>query len=182
MDIKCPSHGDLHFKGEKVKGTSYKDCPFGMCYDHGRVRLPQLRPLPPLLEELVSDEGAQSKHFCTIARAYNSTFQLASTCASTRGEVEGHMKHLWILGRIYHSMGPLQPDAGCPPQFSQLYIYDVEHEIDNYGRVIGDNLYVGLLARVQIVLHESNAFVRSFRAIASHANCSNMQILLHASG
>jgi hypothetical protein len=134
-----------------------------------------------MLASLVSGEGDQSKHFLRYARAYNCALQLASTGVDSSREEDGFIKHLRIQGKIYHCIGPLHPDVGCPPQFAQLYIHDTEHEIDNRGRVMTNRIDKGILGQLQNEMHEHNAYVRSFRAIASHMDCEVRNIILRAS-
>src|SRR5450759_4355957 len=144
------------------------------------VKLPHLKPLPPLLTSLTSGVGCECNHFLDNSWGYNCALQLASSGIHTN-EVHGHVKHLRIQGGIYHLIGALNPDEGRPPQFAQLYIYDNEHELQNRGNVMGAGLDIAMMSRLQTMLHEHNAYVISFRTVASLANGPNLCIVLKAS-
>ena len=36
-----------------------------------------------------------------------------------------------VSGQMYHCMGNVEPYPGQAPEFSQLYVYDQQHELDN---------------------------------------------------
>ena len=36
-----------------------------------------------------------------------------------------------INGQVYHVLSQMQPESGRKPNFSQIYIYDQENELDN---------------------------------------------------
>lgn len=111
-------------------------------------------------------------------------FQLASTGIKVRQVNQGGrggISLLRIQGGVYHSIGPLNPSEGCPPEFAQMYIYDTENELENRQRVMSDKIDAGTMTRLQSMIHEVNPYVRQFQTLASHASSSEMRIVLKAS-
>lgn len=74
----CGHCNALHWPLEKTSGT-LANPGFGMCCNHGKVRLPPLQPTPPFLQQLLTANTPAAKHFRANIRVYNSMFQMAST-------------------------------------------------------------------------------------------------------
>ena len=84
-------------------------------------------------EELLTGNTPRDKKFCENIRAYNSSLAFASLCLTGQ---EFRFKNpgpycYRINGQLYHAISEMQPEQGKPPAFSQIYIYDQEHELDN---------------------------------------------------
>ena len=66
-------------------------------------------------------------------QAYNSSSAFASMYLTGK-EYNFHTNGPYcyrINGQVYHLISQLQPENGKPPGFSQVYIYDKEHELDH---------------------------------------------------
>ena len=70
---------------------------------------------------------------------------------------------------------------GQPAHFSQLYIYDTDHEADNRMGIMGKGLKHAIVVSLQAMLHQNNDFVQLFeRAAAQGAKLPNLQIVISA--
>ena len=100
--------------------------------------------------------------------------QLASSGVETDDGVAGPRGagSFSIHGACYHSIGPLQPGAGRPPQFSQLYIHDAAHELKNRMRTFGTHagLRSEIVQQLQAMVHQINHWVRVSKATAEGAD------------
>ena len=74
----CSLCNALHWPSEQTSGTSAEPG-FGMCCNHGKVKLPPLQPTPPFLQQLLTTNTPAAKHFRANIRVYNSIFQMPST-------------------------------------------------------------------------------------------------------
>ena len=88
-------------------------------------------------------ETSQAKAFRLKIRAYNSKLSLASR------NING--KIFWYICvqnlHFYVSSLNVLPDSGQEPKFSQIYIYDREHQIDPRSKkpkTIENNLFVSV--------------------------------------
>ncbi|GFT54617.1 uncharacterized protein NPIL_359641, partial [Nephila pilipes] len=68
MTVVCPYCKALKFRGETK----------GMCCAAGKIKLPQFREPPEPLKTLLAGYTAESKHFLSNIRKYNSCFQMTS--------------------------------------------------------------------------------------------------------
>ncbi|GFS88023.1 uncharacterized protein NPIL_508071, partial [Nephila pilipes] len=68
MTVVCLYYKALKFSGETK----------GMCCAAGKIKLPQLREPPEPLKTLFAGYTAESKHFLSNIRKYNSCFQMTS--------------------------------------------------------------------------------------------------------
>ncbi|GMY29552.1 hypothetical protein FCV25MIE_24794 [Fagus crenata] len=78
---------------------------------------------------------------------------------------------------IYHQIGSLLPHTNARPRFLQLYIYDIEHEIEN--RILeSESLHRDIVERIQIILDEQNPFVRTFRQLARRPDLYQCKLII----
>lgn len=87
-----------------------------------------------MLDALLDYQGSrQATKFRENIRVYNSIF--AFTSIGAKVDVTINKKFgpyiFRISGQNHHIMGSLLPLNGQQPKFAQLYIYDVENEVDN---------------------------------------------------
>ena len=117
------SRWQLHnFECKKIQETPYSQ----------NIKLPPLKNPPDLLKNLLTGNTHRDKHFRDNIRAYNSSLAFASLCLTGQ---EFTFKHpgpycYRINGQLYHVLSQMQPEHGQQPTFSQIYIYDCEHELD----------------------------------------------------
>ncbi|GFU26256.1 uncharacterized protein NPIL_266621 [Nephila pilipes] len=93
MTLVCPYCKALKFSGETK----------GMCCGAGKIKLPQLREPPEPLKTLLAGYTAESKHFLSNIRKYNSCFQMTAFGAEV---ITTHfMPTFKVKGQIYHKFG-----------------------------------------------------------------------------
>ena len=135
---------------------------FGDCCGRGKVAVPLLVPVPPLLTRLYSDDTAQANEFRSHIRRYNKAFAFTSTGGSFRldGTVfDGRGPPCYkIQGDLYHRLGPVFPEHGCIPTYSQLYIWD-DAEALEYRRNRNPENDRDTMASLQDMFLEYNPFV-----------------------
>eukprot|EP00980_Cylindrotheca_fusiformis_P015656 scaffold4510_cov103-Cylindrotheca_fusiformis.AAC.2 len=73
----------------------------------------------------------QNRDFRKRIRAYNCTFQIATTGSTLRKTdpnsfyaADDFPFHIRLHGMMYHSIPPMIPQQGAQPRFAQLYIID----------------------------------------------------------
>jgi hypothetical protein len=111
MEMVCS-----HCQAKKFKSESP-----GICCKHGKVKLCQLQPPPQELLTYTSGDMAESKHFLSNIRKYNTCFQMTSFGATSVVEQPGFLSTFTVRGQIYHEMGSLLSLPDQPPKFLQLY-------------------------------------------------------------
>ncbi|GFT42212.1 uncharacterized protein NPIL_502451 [Nephila pilipes] len=93
MTVVCLYCKALKFSGETK----------GMCCAAGKIKLPQLREPPEPLKTLLVGYTAESKHFLSNIKKYNSCFQMTSFGAEV---ITTHsMPTFKVKGQIYHKVG-----------------------------------------------------------------------------
>lgn len=97
MTEVCPYCKALKFKGETK----------GLCCANGKIKLPQLEEQPEPLKFLLAGYTAESKHFLSDIRKYNSCFQMTSFGAEII--TAQFMPTFKVKGQIYHKVGSLLP-------------------------------------------------------------------------
>ncbi|XP_057248900.1 uncharacterized protein LOC125494758 [Beta vulgaris subsp. vulgaris] len=99
---------------------------------------------------------------------------------STQGRGPYNFK---IGGQNHHLIGSLLPNEGSRPKFSQLYIYDTEHEIANrkaaYSSRNPENFEDPLIAQLQDMIDEHNPLAKNFRMARDRFisdSCQNVRL------
>ena len=153
------------FKDEKHVGKlSQSDTvTFSACCANGNVKLPPLKDPPDLLKNLLTGNTQRHKQFCDNIRAYNSSLAFASLCLTGQ---EFKFKNpgpycYRINGQLYHALSQMQPEHGKPPAFSQIYIYDHEHELD-YCMKPFTGLDASLLLDLQQMIKDVNPYAYKY--------------------
>ncbi|KAL6533019.1 hypothetical protein OROMI_027131 [Orobanche minor] len=107
-------------------------------------------------------------------RAYNSMFSFTSMGGKVDTSInKGNAPYVFKLkGTNYHRIGSLLPTSGNSPKFSQLYIYDTEHEVENRINVMSNrskpsrnSLDVSIINDLKNMLDDNNSLVKSFRMV-----------------
>ena len=62
---------------------------------------------------------------------------------------------------MYHALSQMQPEQGKPPAFSQIYIYDQEHELDNCMKPFS-GLDASLLLDLQQMIKSVNPYAHTY--------------------
>ena len=133
MAATCAKCNAAMFTGETTKYIH--DGPntiqvFSLCCSYGSIELPPLHDPPDILKGLLTGTTASDRTFRDNIRGYNSSLAFASLHITgsqfkfpPRGQYCFH-----ISGQIYHLLSQIDPLPGNNPTFSQIYIYDHEHE------------------------------------------------------
>ncbi|GFT86606.1 uncharacterized protein TNCV_5138521 [Trichonephila clavipes] len=131
-----------------------------MCCVGGKIKLPHLEAPPEPLKTLLAGSTAESKHFLSNIRKYNTCFQMTSFGAEI--VTAQFMQTFKIKGQIYHKAGSLLPFKDSDHKFLQMYfIGDDKDEIDaHYG--IHTSLRRSIISQLQELLHERNNLVQLF--------------------
>lgn len=162
----CPYCHALHWAAESVGEDEYADC----CR-HGKVNLPFVVRLPPVLYNLYNDNNTHAKKFRRHIRYYNKAFAFTSTGGSHRldGSVlDGHGPPCYkIQGELFHRLGPISPDNddnnGPPtPSYSQLYIWDNAEALELRQRR-NPSTDPDIMSTLQNMLLGCNPFVRVYQ-------------------
>ena len=168
MDI-CSACGALMFKDETHVGKlSQSDTiTFSVCCGNGNIKLPPLKDPPDLLKNLLTGNIQRHKQFCDNIRAYNSSLASASLCLTGQ---EFKFKNpgpycYRINGQLYHALSQMKPEHGIPPSFSQIYIYDHEHELD-YRMKPFTGLDASLLLELQQMIKNVNPYAHKYLQVA----------------
>ncbi|CAN1306092.1 ATP-dependent DNA helicase PIF1 [Linum perenne] len=170
--LECQWCGALFWEAEKLARVPKKARPiFTLCCQRGRVRIPLLQATPPYLDSLLSvNGGRQTRHFREHARSYNAAFSFTSFGARLDPRLVNRRGpySLVLCGENYHLMGSLLPQPGQQPQYSQLYVFDPNSELQNrLANFSGPNraLEPSIMSNLQTMLDENNTLVQSFRMI-----------------
>ncbi|CAN6832529.1 unnamed protein product [Brassica oleracea] len=127
---ECPYCRALVWEQEKKGSRGSNRTPlFSICCQQGRVKLPP-EPHPP---HSLASLRSSSAHFQHNIRTYNSILAFTSMGAKLDSKVmhKAGPFTLRIHGQNAHKIGSLVPQAGKPPKFSQLYIFDTANEVKN---------------------------------------------------
>ncbi|TDL14451.1 hypothetical protein BD410DRAFT_702923, partial [Rickenella mellea] len=132
MDIVCHHCGALHWAQEAIKNSTAQLPCFGMCCNHGQVRLPPAVDPPYALQQLLSGETPQSQEFRENIRQYNAALAFTSLGVAIDESINnGRGPYVfWIHGELCHRIGSLLPAEGRSPAYAQLYIYDPRAVLD----------------------------------------------------
>ena len=80
MCHKCSCCNAKHFMHERHIGSTVTGtATFSQCCRHGKIKLPALRPTPPVLSALLCKRRAEGVQFLQQIRSYNGAFQMASS-------------------------------------------------------------------------------------------------------
>jgi hypothetical protein len=126
MDIECHECGALHWMAERISTSSKRSPKFGMCCNHGRVKLQALPEPPQPLRSFLMDGDIQAREFRENIRLYNSALSFTSLGVKPDTTLNngGGPYVFRVHGVLYHLSGSLLPPRGMPPAYAQLYIHD----------------------------------------------------------
>ncbi|XP_028779075.1 uncharacterized protein LOC114735542 [Neltuma alba] len=170
---ECQFCGALLWIGERLKRCSSSEYPlFSTCCCHGKVVVPYLQTPPEQFRQLFfQKEHPKSKNFLANIRAYNNMFCFTSMGGKIDHSLNsrGGGPYSFIMsGQNYHLLGSLLPPEGCPPVYSQLYIYDTDNEIRNRMAAIRHHpdksgVDEAIAMDIKDCLDQHNALVKKYR-------------------
>jgi hypothetical protein len=187
MTYQCSACKALMFKEETHHGQMPNNATFSLCCSYGTVRLAPVHPPPDTLKQLFSSSDTNSKHFRQNIRLYNSALALSSIGVDFGSVFNFQTTGPWIYkvnGQMYHSLGPILPASNQKPTFSQLYVYDTEHELDN-RHARNTSMDKECLHNLQQLMHEHNPYVHQYKQasqIIQQEPSQNVQLVLKATG
>ncbi len=151
MNYVCPYCKALKFIGE---------CK-GMCCAAGKIKLSQLIEPPEPLKTLLAGYTADSIHFLSNIRKYNSCFQMTSFGAEII--TFPFMPTFKVKGQIYHKSGSLLPLPDGQHKFLQMYFIGDGNDELNARCSISTGIKRSIVSQLQDLLHERNNLVRLFK-------------------
>ncbi|CAG8626617.1 705_t:CDS:2, partial [Scutellospora calospora] len=163
MIYECSKCKAKMWLDEKKENSSAKSLSFTTCCAEGKVLLPPLQELLPLLDLLLTETDQRACLFQQNIRIYNSALAFTSIDANidhSVTETQG-IYTFRIHGEVYHSIGALLPNSDIYPQFAQIYIYDTNNKLQNRMNIIPD-LDHTILAELQQMLHDANPYAKIF--------------------
>jgi hypothetical protein len=162
MNIRCSNCSAFHWAGEYVRTIRGKS--FGMCCNHGKVRVPVAPDPPPLLRQLLDGTHADSRHFREHIRQYNAALAFTSLGVRVDGTVNsGRGPYVFrIGGELCHLIGSLLPTQSAQPTYAQLYIYDPRTALDTRMQR-NSELNPNTMAALQDMLRERHCYAPIFR-------------------
>ena len=165
MDVSCRSCNARHWLNEKIASSPQHTPIFESCCKKGDVVLPPLSMPPEVLQSLMSEDTAEARHFRTNIRKYNSALAFTSlkyTPDERTAQLGPGFQCFQIHGVLYHMQGPLQPQVGQQPQYSQLFLYDPQYaaSIRHQAR---PELMQSTLEQLPVMLHEINPFISIYK-------------------
>nr|KAJ0188794.1 hypothetical protein LSAT_V11C900457270 [Lactuca sativa] len=148
---------------------------YSHCCQDGGVVLPYPSAFAPQFVALY-----QNLNFMKDIMAYNSMFSMSSFGANV-DEVVNHDRGPYVFkisGQISHRIGSLSPDPIKGPRFLQLYLFDLEHEVQNRLRAIDGprkrDLDSDIVQFLVTFLGANNEYVRTFKTAKLMADESNL--------
>ena len=135
----------------------------GFCCQNGNVSLPKIKEFPQELKELYTD-----KNFLNNIRSYNNSLALASIGCDEK-ILPGFNPTFKIQGKVFHTIGSLNPENGQTPKFAQLYFYDTDNEIQNRLQH-NPHLKPDVLEKLQKCLKSVNPYVKSLEYASTLSN------------
>ena len=162
FDHQCPSCCAFHWIAERKSSLTLSAPSFSSCCKAGDVLLPFLQDLPPALQLLYDGCHREAVEFRQHIHSYNKALAFTYTggrnhlvASSYNGRGPPHYK---IHGEIFHRLGPIEPEEGVDPVFSQLYIYD-HNEALHYRQHANPERSVDTLNCLQSLLERCHPLV-----------------------
>lgn len=181
MNRLCTHCNAFYFYLERESSTNQ----YKKCCDGGRVRIAQLEPPPPPLNELYNRRHEYSQIFFNEIRALNSVFSFTSIGCNlderyANATAGGYTFR--IHGSVYHRIGSLLPADGQPARFAQIFFYNTAEQVSRRHQIFS-HIPQQLLVILTQCFHENNHFVQQFQHIGPEVlqrNAINMRMVIQA--
>ncbi len=183
MNATCSACNAWMFDKEKHN----KFDKYSLCCNYGKVRIPHIKQPPLELQNLFTEPDTQAKEFRKNIRQYNSSLALASVGIDLGNTFKFDNRGPWaykISGQLYHSLGNLLPNDNSSPKFSQIYVYDTDHELENRSKIFQD-INKKTLETLQTIMHNENPYVHEYVQAADVIKenpTESIKLVLKASG
>ena len=130
---------------------------FSMCCAKGKVSLPDIQPVPAIID-MLTGASRQSAKFRQDIRRYNSALAFTSCGVNRDRRYADSTRGVYtfrIQGAVHHFQGSLFPEEGQAARFCQIYIYDDAEQLDRRMGIFRDPLHPQLLRNIQQVIAEN---------------------------
>ncbi len=131
-----------------------------MCCLQGQIKLPNLRPAPGILRNLLCGISLMSDTFMKNIQQYKAALACTSvavkvdeTVTNSSGPYSFH-----ISGELHHRMGSLLPGENQQMSYAQLYIHDPMEALGMCNHR-NPNLKPEIMSALQGLLHNVNPYV-----------------------
>ena len=151
MTEVCPYCKALKFTGETK----------GMCCAVRKMKLPHIEEPPEPLKTLLVGYTAESKHFLSNIRKYNSCFQMTLFAAEII--TTQLMPTFKVKGQIYHKVGSLLPFPDNQHKFLQMYLIGDNNNELNACCGISTGIKRSNIAQLQDLLYTKNNLLHLFK-------------------
>jgi hypothetical protein len=141
---------------------------FSLCCSYGKYKLEPEPEFPVLLQGLFTSNDAESREFRKNIHDYNNALSFTSRGFSGKPFVFHNNTGppiFKVSGQMYHTMGNVLPSEGNCPQFSQMYVYDKDYELENRLKNV-PGLNQDTLQKLQNMIHEHNEFGKAYQSAA----------------
>ncbi|KAK8948722.1 hypothetical protein KSP39_PZI005379 [Platanthera zijinensis] len=150
-----------------------------LCCSRGRVDVNHIPESTELLN-LFIEQSTTAHTFRQHIRAYNHIFSFTSLGVTLSERIPTANRGVYTFrahDTMYHQISSLLHAPGSRPRYLQMFIYYIEHELNNR---LSENsgLNAGLIERITDILNTINPFVQIFKQLASHPNIQQCMLLI----
>ncbi|KAK7391490.1 hypothetical protein VNO78_19906 [Psophocarpus tetragonolobus] len=149
------------------------------CCSSGKVSFSNVSA-PIKLLKIFSNASSEGRHFRQHIRSYNHVLSFTSLGVHIDENMIATGRGIYSFlaqGAIYHNIRGFYPNDSCRPCFLQLYIYDIEHELQN-RMLENPQLHQTLVYKLQQIFHRYNPFVHVFRQLALRKDVDECSLLI----
>jgi hypothetical protein len=148
LDLGAPSFSCTHcgalfwYEEHLRRGRNNQNPKYNVCCRGGRILLPCYEEPPqPLLSFLTTQARPLPHHFFDHVRQHNSMFAMTPMGVKAIDSInDDHGPYVFkISGQVCHRIGSLIPTHGARPEYAQLYLFDIEHEVSNRINVVSSS-------------------------------------------
>ena len=167
MNVQCTHCNALHWLDERLSGSTKANPKFGMCCTSGKIKLNELDPPPPEIQQLLSRQDPIAKKFREHIRNYNNALAMTSLGCKVDERINragGGPYVFKVHGKLSHKSGSLLPIEGEQPKYAQLYIYDGGEAL-NYrmGHAANHNLDRTVMQVLQDTLYRHHPGIEMYK-------------------
>ncbi len=171
MTQTCPYCAAKKWKGETP----------GLCCSGGKVKLPELPELPEILQDLLTNDSCDGKHFRSHIFKYNSAFQMTSFGTDNNLTDRGFFTTFRVQGQVYHRIGGLLPLPDQEAKFVQVFfMQDADAQVQQRLANMNGGLKENIVLDLQEMLHERHQHVHNFKYALEKMNTAEHAVVIHA--
>ncbi len=141
------------------------DKKFYNCCNKGKVRLPELKECPELLESLLRDSHPQAKNFMKKIRNYNSALAFASMVANVSLSPGSGPYCFRIHGMVYHSTRSVGQDSPNPAYADLYFMYSAQATDLRLHNQANAGCEPWLMAALDNILREVNPYALLYKSM-----------------